>query len=138
MSKTHRQQSSQDLDLEDLVYPTTEAGPVCEPDRGNQSHTEDTLPVTPQEGPQTPLLDAAEQEKDPSLMDYFTPGDATTESLEAIGDWAKEGFDGEEDSTLEQLPRAMASAPLMGLAMLYGRSADFVLTTADLIGEAFD
>lgn len=111
------------------IDPQQEMGCSAGDGYGNGAYAED-LPG--QTGPQTPLLDAASNEPGP-IESFFTPGDATTGMLEGIGDWIENGFDGEEDSALAQLPRAIAGAPLMGGAMILGRGADLVLSIGNLL-----
>lgn len=86
----------------------------CQP-YGNAAAAEDTSASRPSE---FPAGDAVSR--------ILAPGNATTKSLDAIGDWIENGFDGEEDDQWSQLGRAIPGALAMGPTMIVASGIDTV------------
>ena len=119
--------------------PELEMGCSVEQPYGNSAYAEDTVGApAPQTTPYKPPKYQPESGDVGTLGGYFTPGPATTGSLEGIADWIENGFDGEKDGEWSQLGRAIPGALAMGAAMIGGRGADLVINTGGLIGRGIN
>ena len=143
MNKCTQQQLNELLYLEqrDGVThdPELEMGCTAEQPYGNSAYAEDNLKTPGPNGPTATPYVSPDYEPEwgdlGTLGGYLTPGLATTGSLDAIGGWIENGFDGEKDGEWSQAARAVPGAVAMGGAMAFGRAADAVINTGGLIGR---